>query len=114
MAVHPHARQRPTDPYPPRRATDCPLNGIEDALPETDLLITGEGRLDSQSFTGKVVGTLHGLAKAHDVDLAVAAGIVEGGIPDDFLAVEMIKSSDVAAQLRDAGRRIAQEYVAQN
>ena len=89
-------------------------NGIEDALPETDLLITGEGRLDSQSFTGKVVGTLHGLAKAHDVDLAVAAGIVEGGIPDDFLAVEMIKSSDVAAQLRDAGRRIAQEYVAKN
>ncbi|ANE04343.1 glycerate kinase [Corynebacterium crudilactis] len=89
-------------------------NGIADALPETDLLISGEGRLDAQSFTGKVVGTLHDLAKAHNVDLAVAAGVIEEGIPGDFLAVEMIKSSDVAAQLRDAGRRIAEAYLAQN
>ncbi|BAU96418.1 glycerate kinase [Corynebacterium suranareeae] len=89
-------------------------NGIEAALPDTDLLITGEGKLDSQSFTGKVVGTLHALAQSHGVDLAVAAGGVESGIPDDFLAVEMIKSSDVAAQLRDAGRRIAEDYLSKN
>lgn len=87
-------------------------NGIEDALSETDLLITGEGRLDSQSFGGKVVGTLFNLAHTNAVPLAVAAGIVEAGIPESISTYEMLKSSDVATQLRDAGRRIAEDFKA--
>jgi glycerate kinase len=36
--------------------------GLEKAIEESDLVITGEGRLDSQSFYGKVVGTVTSLA----------------------------------------------------
>ncbi|ALC06263.1 hypothetical protein CDES_09360 [Corynebacterium deserti GIMN1.010] len=87
-------------------------NGIEEALPNADLLITGEGRLDSQSFTGKVVGTLQALAQKNSVPLAVAAGIVADDVPAELHTYEMLKSSDVAAQLRDAGRRIAEDFLA--
>lgn len=40
------------------------LTGLTDALPAADVLITGEGRLDATSFTGKVVG--HALRAATD------------------------------------------------
>lgn len=43
--------------------------GLDVALVEADLVITGEGRLDEQSVSGKVVGTVAGLA-----DLAGAQG----------------------------------------
>lgn len=36
--------------------------GLTEALPSSDLVITGEGRFDEQSLTGKVVGTIANLA----------------------------------------------------
>lgn len=39
-------------------------SGLIGALPMADLVITGEGRLDSQSLGGKVVGTIADLASA--------------------------------------------------
>lgn len=86
--------------------------GVEELLAEADLIISGEGRLDSQSFSGKVVGTLHTLATAANVPLVVAAGQVAADIPAGINAVELEKSTDVAAQLRAAGRTIAQNFLA--
>ncbi|MFP7364533.1 glycerate kinase [Corynebacterium callunae] len=88
--------------------------GLEEMLASADLLITGEGRLDSQSFSGKVVGTLYNLAQAAQVPLVVAAGQVAGEIPADISAFELEKSADVAAQLQAAGRSIAQNFLEQS
>lgn len=39
-----------------------------------DIVITGEGRLDSQSLQGKVIGTLMDLAKEYSKEMAVVVG----------------------------------------
>lgn len=57
------------------------LCGIEAALVDTDLVITGEGRLDSQSFQGKVVGHMSQLAAAAHVPIAFCVGSLEGDFP---------------------------------
>jgi glycerate 2-kinase len=56
--------------------------GLDQALAETDLLVTGEGRLDATSLTGKVVGRALERAAAADVEAFVVAGEVaaESGI----------------------------------
>jgi len=48
--------------------------GLEAAMADADLVITGEGRLDATSFTGKVVGGV--LEWAADLDVAARAVIV--------------------------------------
>jgi glycerate 2-kinase len=56
--------------------------GFDDRLAEADLLVTGEGRLDATSFTGKVVGRALERAAAARVGALVVAGEVaaESGI----------------------------------
>jgi glycerate kinase len=56
--------------------------GFDERLAETDLLVTGEGRLDATSFTGKVVGRALERAGAAGVETLVVAGEVaaESGI----------------------------------
>ena len=46
-------------------------------LPEVDYIVTGEGRLDSTSTKGKVIGYLHHLATAQSVPGAVVAGVCD-------------------------------------
>lgn len=50
------------------------LAGVPGAIATADLLITGEGRFDATSGTGKLVGTLITLAGGHGVPVAVIAG----------------------------------------
>lgn len=50
---------------------------IEDRLPTTDLLITGEGKIDSQSGEGKVVGRMAQLAGGHGIPVIGICGIAE-------------------------------------
>ena len=57
------------------------LCGIDTALMSTDLVITGEGRLDFQSFQGKVVGYISQLAASADVPIAYCVGSLEGDFP---------------------------------
>jgi len=40
--------------------------------------VTGEGRLDSESFNGKVVGGVLDLARAHSLPALVVSGAVDG------------------------------------
>jgi glycerate kinase len=56
--------------------------GFDERLAEVDLLVTGEGRLDATSFTGKVVGRALERAAAAGVDALIVAGEVaaESGI----------------------------------
>jgi glycerate 2-kinase len=50
--------------------------GFDERLAEADLVVTGEGRLDATSFTGKVVGRVRESANAAGVETLVVAGDV--------------------------------------
>jgi glycerate 2-kinase len=55
--------------------------GLDERLAETDLVVTGEGRVDATSFTGKVVGRV--LERAHSAgsEVLVVAGDVAADSP---------------------------------
>lgn len=59
------------------------LCGIDAALNSAHLVITGEGRLDFQSFQGKVVGHISQLAASGDVPIAYCVGSLEGDFPSE-------------------------------
>lgn len=51
--------------------------GLADALDDADLVITGEGLLDDQSFHGKVVGGVVRMAREAGVPVVVVCGAVD-------------------------------------
>jgi glycerate kinase len=62
---------------------------LDERIEGADLVITGEGFLDAQSFEGKVVGGVAGLAGAMRVPLLVVAGDVLDGLPAELEAVSL-------------------------
>jgi glycerate 2-kinase len=63
--------------------------GLDARLAEADLVVTGEGRLDETSFTGKVVGrVLERAAAAHAETLVVAGEIAAQSAIDAISLVE--------------------------
>ncbi|MGH3304829.1 MAG: glycerate kinase, partial [Streptosporangiaceae bacterium] len=56
--------------------------GLPQALANADLVITGEGRYDATSLTGKVVGTVAAMAARAGVPVALVAGAVATAGPD--------------------------------
>ena len=55
---------------------------VYDQLTDADLVITGEGHLDAQSFEGKVVGGMAELATEHEVPIAAIVGIADDDVRD--------------------------------
>lgn len=53
------------------------LTDLEEKVKNADLLITGEGKLDEQSFMGKVIDGVSNLAKSNNVPVVVIAGAVD-------------------------------------
>ncbi len=62
---------------------------LDERLEVCDLVVTGEGYLDEQSFEGKVVGGVVALAVELDVPVLVVAGEVIADIPADLEAVSL-------------------------
>lgn len=60
---------------------------LDDRMAGADLVITGEGHLDDQSFAGKVVGGVQAMAATHGVPVVVIAGDAD---PDARTQVETI------------------------
>ena len=56
--------------------------GLHDAVDGADLVITGEGHLDKQSFEGKVVGGVAGVAAEFGVPVAAIVGIADDDVRD--------------------------------
>ncbi|PYZ96174.1 glycerate kinase [Alteribacter lacisalsi] len=54
-------------------------SGFTNALPEADLVITGEGRVDGQSLFGKVPAGIGRLAMKHSIPVAALAGSIGEG-----------------------------------
>lgn len=92
------------------------LSGLTTAIASADVLITGEGRFDDQSLTGKVVGQLLDTAAGAGVTAGVIAGQVTAS-SDVWTAslTELAGSTeaamaDTAAWLREAGAKAAREF----
>ncbi len=64
----------------PGAAELCRLAGLDRALTDADLVITGEGRFDETSLRGKTCGTVIAAAAAAGVPVAVVAGQVSDGL----------------------------------
>ncbi len=58
--------------------------GLQDALDGADLLITGEGRTDGQTASGKLCAVVAGLARERGVKTLLLSGALQGE-PDAFL-----------------------------
>ena len=84
------------------------LCGIEAALIGSDLVITGEGRLDSQSFQGKVVGHMTQRAAEVHVPIAYCVGSVEGDFPS--VSVGGVSLSEIAGS-SSLSRRNPMKYL---
>jgi len=54
--------------------------GLEEVIRSADAVVTGEGKLDAESFNGKVVGGVLELAARHGVPALVVAGVVDDAV----------------------------------
>lgn len=89
------------------------LSGLTAAVPRADLVITGEGRFDATSGTGKLVGTVLELCRDHGVRTLVIAGQLAAPPPDLGISLTELAGSPERAQTeplryaRAAAARIA-------
>jgi glycerate 2-kinase len=82
--------------------------GLEEHLAEADLVVTGEGRLDETSFTGKVVGRLLARAAAAEVEALVVAGDVAAKPPVQAVqAVSLVEHCGPGRALENAAECLA-------
>ncbi|MCF4006340.1 glycerate kinase [Corynebacterium uropygiale] len=97
----------------PGAATVIHAQGIAETMATSDLVVTGEGSLDEQSFGGKLIGQLAEMTKAEGRELLVVAGRVAPGLelPSHVHALEL-PSGEVQWQLEEAGRAIAERILA--
>ena len=64
--------------------------GLHDAIEGADLVITGEGHLDTQSFDGKVVGGVAAIAAEHGVPVVVICGVADDDVADRLLTHQLV------------------------
>lgn len=62
---------------------------LEEAIAQADLVVTGEGFIDGESFEGKVVGGVAGLAHLHEVPVFAVAGQVFDDVDQRIDAVSL-------------------------
>jgi glycerate kinase len=99
------------------------LSGLDAALDEADLVITGEGSFDEQSLRGKVVAGVAGAARERGLPCVVVAGRVSAGrreaaaagVAEAYSLVEHFGDVGEAMArpadgLRALGARLAQQW----
>ncbi len=81
--------------------------GLEAALQGAEWVITGEGRFDAQSLSGKVVSGIASRARARDVQVAVIAGSIAVGRDEAARhgVREMEQATPAKIPVEDAMRR---------
>jgi glycerate kinase len=92
--------------------------GLPALIAEADIVITGEGRYDHQSESGKVPSYVRGLAEAAGARSAIVAGLLQDaprGFDASVSLTELAGSGEAAMAdtltwLREAGRRLARQF----
>jgi glycerate kinase len=94
--------------------------GLAEAIAEADLVITGEGQLDRESFAGKVVGGVADLCDEGGTPLLIIAGAIDpdhSGLPPGAQAISLSERFGVDAAMADpcglAGDAVAAWFAAQ-
>lgn len=99
------------------------LTGIEGLLPDTELIITGEGQLDSQSLQGKVVGEMLKLSQQYNKKCIAVCGsstLTEAELKEIDLKVLALRDGGqpIEELIRNAAyfieERIAMSYLSDN
>ncbi len=75
--------------------------GLEDAIASADLVVTGEGFIDAESFEGKVVGGVASLANAHGIPVLAIAGQVFDGAETRIDAISLADEYGLERALAD-------------
>jgi glycerate kinase len=75
--------------------------GLAEAIAGADAVVTGEGRLDAESFNGKVVGGVLEIAAKHGVPTLVVAGVVDSGVAARTASISLIDQFGTEASWRD-------------
>lgn len=87
------------------------LAGFDRLLERSDLVITGEGRLDGQSLRGKVISGVARRAKGRVPVIAIVGGIADDAVPAYGLGVDAMFSIDRAAlPFPESAPRSAADY----
>ena len=81
------------------------MGPFDEAIAAADLVITGEGRLDSQSWSGKVVGYVRQLSGALGKPVAYCVGSESEGFPSDaFGGVSLVTLAGSGEEAMDNTR----------
>jgi glycerate kinase len=101
----------------PGAALVCDVVGLDAALAGASIVITGEGRLDDQTRTGKAPAEVAARAKQSAIPCVAVCGTISNRLPDLFDAAIALDEMDAAidpmrhtrALLRRAGARAIRE-----
>ena len=63
--------------------------GLFEQIEQADIVVTGEGRLDAESFDGKVVGGVAEMAAEVGAGLIVVAGSIDASATDELLGSDV-------------------------
>ena len=89
--------------------------GLEDAIRDADLVITGEGRLDTQTTYGKALEMVTALAERYETPCVVVAGSVEGatsGVVDfETLTTNRIFEAEAMRRAAELAEQAAERLV---
>jgi len=81
------------------------ITGLRAAAASADVLLTGEGRFDATSLTGKVVGNALQLAAKPDTRRGVIAGSLGATVPDGVWSTSLLElAGSLDAALGDPAR----------
>lgn len=87
--------------------------GLDAALAQADLVVTGEGRLDETSFAGKVVGGIAQRAAERGLPLLAVAGDVDPQVTARVRAVSLLERFGEERAWRDTAACIAEAVEAE-
>ncbi len=84
---------------------------IEQQIKQADLIITGEGKLDKQSFNGKITGKIYDIAKKHNKKVLLIAGI--STITEKHIAEDTFVLFDKGIDLQKA-KQLTNQVITEN
>ncbi len=79
------------------------LLDIENKIAKADIIISGEGKLDAQSFNGKIVGYIYNLTKKYNKRLIIIAGLNK--IRSHYSNLEIYSLFDSVLEMQSAKRQ---------
>lgn len=85
--------------------------GLRDRIARADLVVTGEGHLDAQSFEGKVVGGVAGIAAGVGVPVHAIVGRADDDVRQDIATTALVEVYGAEVAQRDPTRCIEEAAI---